>query len=177
MRKLEGALEAILFAMGDAVEKSSLCGALEIDEPQLEAVAASLSARCNGVRILEIGSCYQMSSSAQYYEYIQKILQTSRPAPLSQAALETLSIVAYNQPVTKTTIDAIRGVDCTYSVARLCERGLIDEAGRAELPGRPILYVTTMEFLRMFALRSLDDLPPLPEGKTLSEPQTEDEVV
>ena len=110
-----------------------------------------------------------MCSNPDYYECIQRVTQIKRQAGLSSAALETLSIIAYNQPVTKGTMDFIRGVDCTYSVARLLERGFIDELGRAETPGRPILYGTTMEFLRCFGLRSLEDLPPLPEKEVIEQ--------
>ena len=111
-----------------------------------------------------------MCSNPDYYECIQKVTQIKKQAGLSSAALETLSIIAYNQPVTKGTMDFIRGVDCTYSVARLLERGFIDELGRAETPGRPILYGTTQEFLRCFGLKSLEELPPLPEREVAEEP-------
>ena len=110
-----------------------------------------------------------MCSNPDYYECIQRVTQIKKQAGLSSAALETLSIIAYNQPVTKGTMDFIRGVDCTYSVARLLERGFIDELGRAETPGRPILYGTTQEFLRCFGLKTLEDLPPLPEREVVEE--------
>ena len=119
-----------------------------------------------GIKLIEIDGSVQMCSNPDYFECIKRVTQIEKQAGLSSAALETLSIIAYNQPVTKGTIEFIRGVDCTYSVTRLLERGFIDELGRAETPGRPILYGTTMEFLRCFGLKSLEELPPLPEKET-----------
>ncbi len=165
-KNIECALEAVLFAAGEAVERERIAQALEVREDEVEEAFAALKKKYNdekrGIRLIEIESSYQMCSNADYYDCIQRVSQTKREAGLSAAALETLSIIAYNQPVTKSTMDFIRGVDCSYSVSRLLERGFIDELGRAETPGRPILYGTTMEFLRCFGLKSLDDLPPLP---------------
>lgn len=165
-------IEAILFAMGDAVEISDIASSLEISEEEVREGAKLLSDRysasASGIRLIEIASCYQLSSNPACYEYIKRVSQIKKQAGLSSAAIETLSIIAYNQPVTKGTIEFIRGVDSTYSVNRLIERGFIDELGRAETPGRPILYGTTMEFLRTFGLKNLEELPPLPE-KGISE--------
>ncbi len=163
----ESAIEAVLFSVGEAVELQRLSEALETDVPRLKEAVASLKSRLEeekrGVRLIEIGDCIQLCSAPEYFEYIQKTVQIKKQVGLSAAALETLSVIAYNQPVTKGTIEFIRGVDCTYSVTKLAERGFIDEVGRAETPGRPILYGTTMEFLRCFGLKNLDELPPLPE--------------
>ncbi|MBR2885320.1 MAG: SMC-Scp complex subunit ScpB [Clostridia bacterium] len=172
-KNIECALEAVLFSLGEAVEIEKLAEALEVREDEVKNAFQSLKKRYEdegrGIRLIEIENSIQMCSNPDYYECIQRVTQIKRQAGLSSAALETLSIIAYNQPVTKGTMDFIRGVDCTYSVARLLERGFIDELGRAETPGRPILYGTTMEFLRCFGLRSLEDLPPLPEKEALQE--------
>ena len=166
-KNIESAIEAILFSLGEAVEKQKLSEALEISEEELMSAFESLKSKYEnenrGIKLIEIDDCIQMCSNPDFYECVKRVTQSKRQAGLSSAALETLSIIAYNQPVTKGTMDFIRGVDCTYSVARLLERGFIDELGRAETPGRPILYGTTLEFLRCFGLKSLEDLPPLPE--------------
>ncbi|MEE0867671.1 MAG: SMC-Scp complex subunit ScpB [Clostridia bacterium] len=171
-KNIECAIEAILFSMGEAVEVERIAQALEVSENEVREAFNSLKQKYEeekrGIRLIEIDNSIQMCSGSEYYECIQRVAQTKKQSGLSSAALETLSIIAYNQPVTKATVDFIRGVDCTYSVARLVERGFIDELGRAETPGRPILYGTTMEFLRCFGLKSLDDLPPLPEKENLS---------
>lgn len=172
-KNIECALEAVLFSLGEAVEIEKLAEALEVREDEVKNAFQSLKKRYEeegrGIRLIEIENSIQMCSNPDYYECIQRVTQIKKQAGLSSAALETLSIIAYNQPVTKGTMDFIRGVDCTYSVARLLERGFIDELGRAETPGRPILYGTTMEFLRCFGLKSLEDLPPLPEKEALQE--------
>lgn len=171
-KNIECAIEAILFSMGEAVEIERIAEALEVREDEVREAFISLKQKYEeekrGIRLIEIDNSIQMCSGSEYYECIQRVSQTKKQSGLSSAALETLSIIAYNQPVTKATMDFIRGVDCTYSVARLVERGFIDELGRAETPGRPILYGTTMEFLRCFGLKSLDDLPPLPEKEKVS---------
>ena len=166
-KNIECAIEAILFSLGEAVEIERLAEALEVTEAEIRKAFDSMKKdyekNKRGINLIEIDGCLQMCSNPEYFDYIQKVTQTKKQMGLSSAALETLSIIAYNQPVTKGTMDFIRGVDCTYSVAKLLERGFIDELGRAETPGRPILYGTTMEFLRCFGLKSLEDLPPLPE--------------
>ncbi len=165
-KNIDCAIEAVLFSIGDAVEISKLAEALEVSEDEIRDIFEKLKRRYDdekrGIRLIEIDGCIQMCSNPDYYECIARVTQSKKQAGLSSAALETLSIIAYNQPVTKSTMDFIRGVDCTYSVAKLLERGFIDELGRAETPGRPILYGTTLEFLRCFGLKSLEDLPPLP---------------
>ncbi len=167
MRTAAQTIEAILFAMGDAVSCEDIAKSLEIREDEVREVCEELKKRyeenMSGIRLIEIENCYQLSSNPSCYEYIKKVGQIKKQAGLSSAAIETLSIIAYNQPVTRGTVEFIRGVDSSYSVNRLIERGFIDELGRAETPGRPILYGTTMEFLRTFGLKSLEELPPLPE--------------
>ena len=175
-KNIECALEAILFSLGEEVEIEKLAEALEVHEDEIKEAIKVLSERYEkenrGIQIIEIENSVQMCSNPEYYEGIKRVTQIKKQAGLSSAALETLSIIAYNQPVTKATIEFIRGVDCTYSVARLVERGFIDELGRADTPGRPILYGTTVEFLRCFGLKNLEDLPPLPERQ---EPEAEEE--
>lgn len=162
-------VEAILFAMGDAVACEDMAKSMEISEDEVRKACEALGEKYKnedcGIRLIQIEDYYQLSSNPACYEYIKKISQIKKQAGLSSAAMETLSIIAYNQPVTKGTVEFIRGVDSSYSVNRLIERGFIDELGRAETPGRPILYGTTMEFLRTFGLKSLEDLPALPEKK------------
>lgn len=174
-KNIECALEAVLFSLGEAVETEKLAEALEVKEEEIKASFEVLKKKYEdenrGIKLIEIDGSIQMCSNPEYYECIQRVTQIKKQAGLSSAALETLSIIAYNQPVTKGTMDFIRGVDCTYSVARLLERGFIDELGRAETPGRPILYGTTMEFLRCFGLKSLEDLPPLPEREVPEDEQ------
>lgn len=166
-KNIECALEAVLFSLGEAVEIDRLAEALEVREDEIREAFLSLQKKYEnenrGLKLIEIENSVQMCSNPDYYECIKRVTQIKKQSGLSSAALETLSIIAYNQPVTKGTIEFIRGVDCTYSVTRLLERGFIDELGRAETPGRPILYGTTMEFLRCFGLKSLEELPPLPE--------------
>ncbi len=172
-KNIECALEAVLFSLGEAVEIERLAQALEVREDEVRDAFEKLKSKYEkenrGIKLIEIDGSVQMCSNPDYFECIKRVTQIEKQAGLSSAALETLSIIAYNQPVTKGTIEFIRGVDCTYSVTRLLERGFIDELGRAETPGRPILYGTTMEFLRCFGLKSLEDLPPLPEKETLAE--------
>ena len=177
-KNIECALEAILFSLGEEVEIEKLAEALEVHEDEIKEAVKVLSERyekeSRGIQIIEIENSVQMCSNPEYYEGIKRVTQIKKQAGLSSAALETLSIIAYNQPVTKATIEFIRGVDCTYSVARLVERGFIDELGRADTPGRPILYGTTVEFLRCFGLKSLEDLPPLPERQEPEEEKNTD---
>lgn len=172
-KNIECALEAVLFSLGEAVEIDRLAEALEVREDEVRNAFTALQQKYDkenrGIKLIEIENSIQMCSNPDYFECIKRVTQIKKQAGLSSAALETLSIIAYNQPVTKGTIEFIRGVDCTYSVTRLLERGFIDELGRAETPGRPILYGTTMEFLRCFGLKSLEDLPPLPEKQIMEE--------
>ncbi len=176
-KNIECAVEAILFSLGEAVEIERIAQALEVHEDEVREAYTNIKKRYEedkrGIQIIEIDDCIQMCSNPDCFEYIKKVSQIKKQSGLSSAALETLSIIAYNQPVTKGLMDFIRGVDCSYSVARLLERGFIDELGRAETPGRPILYGTTQEFLRCFGLKSLEDLPPLPEKQVLEEVQME----
>ena len=117
-----------------------------------------------GITIIKLGNSCQMVSCKEYAPQIRKVMDLRRNTPLSQAALEVLAVVAYNQPVTKAFIEQVRGVDCSGVLGSLSSKGLVEEKGRLELPGRPLLYGTTENFLRCFNLSSLDELPPLPEN-------------
>lgn len=167
MKELQNALEAILFAAGEPVELEKLSQALETDELLLSQVLENLRAlydeRDGGLCILKLDDRYQLCTKKEYAEPVRRILESKRNTPLSQAAFEVLAIIAYNQPVTKAFVEQIRGVDCSGVISTLCQRMLIEEKGRLELPGRPLVYGTTPDFLRCFCLSSLDDLPPVPE--------------
>jgi segregation and condensation protein B len=161
-------LEAVLFAAGEPVSAQQLCSKLDISQEQLRAAAEKLSDyylyERRGIRLLYLDGAYQLVSSPEHAQAVRAVLERSRPQKLSPAALEVLSVIAYYQPVTKVYIEQLRGLDCSYTLASLAERGLIEEAGRLLAPGRPILYRTTKEFLRVFGLSSLSELPKLPAG-------------
>lgn len=156
-------IESILFAAGDSVPAGVLAGILEITREEvaqeIELLRSFYLENHRGLQVLELDGCYQLCTIEENYPYIQQLLEPRRQQGLSPAALETLAIVAYNQPITRGSIEYIRGVNSDGSVNRLIERGLIEENGRLDAPGRPILYITTQEFLRAFGLQSLDDLP------------------
>ena len=161
--ELERVIEAILFAAGEPVETERLSKALECDPDEIEAAARALMDRLaferRGIRIVHLGNSYQMCSSGEMAEYITKTLETRKPPKLSASQLETLTVIAYYQPATKAYVEQIRGVDSSYSVSALLNKQLIEECGRLNVPGRPILYRTTADFLRTFGLESLEDLP------------------
>ncbi len=163
IRELENRVEAVLFASGDAVEQDKLCEALEIPPKDLERVIYSLGDRLEGTAfmVLTLGTAYQLCTRPQYGPFIQKALDASRNVQLSQAAMEVLAIVAYNQPVTKSFVEQVRGVDSSGVMTNLVAKALIEEAGRLDLPGRPLSYRTTPNFLRCFGLESLEGLPPI----------------
>lgn len=165
IEELRANAEAILYSVGDMVTAKEIADALEITEEEVHRLLHQMmdeySEAKRGIQIIEIGDGYQMSSSPDCYPAIRKLLEPRKKQGLSGASLEALSIVAYNQPVTKSTVEFIRGVDCSYVMNKLLERGFIEEAGRLDGPGKPILYRTTTEFLRCFGLRSVDDLPEL----------------
>ena len=171
------AIEAILFASGASVEASRIAEALEISEKQAieyaEALIEEYKAADRGITILRLDNSFQMISNKEYAPQIRTVMDLRRNTPLSQAALEVLAVVAYNQPVTKAFVDQVRGVDCSGVIGSLTSKDLIEEKGRLELPGRPLLYGTTENFLRCFNLQSLDDLPPLPEDEKKDEPEAQ----
>ena len=175
--ELQRILEAILFAAGEPVDISRLSESLEADEKDiisaLDALADELSFNRRGVRILRLERRYQMVSSGEMADYITKTLETRKPPKLSSSQLEALTIVAYYQPATKAMVEQIRGVDSSYSIGALLNKKLIEEAGRLNVPGRPILYRTTPDFLRTFGLSSLKELPEI-EKVDLGEPIQEE---
>lgn len=166
MTQLESTLEAVLFAAGDAVSLDRLCAALETPREDILTAAGALEAlyalENRGLMLRRIEDRLQLCSRPMYAEAARRVTESRRAATLSPAALEVLTIVAYRQPVTRAFIDQLRGVDSGGTLAGLAEKQLIEEAGRLEVPGRPILYRTTERFLQAFALESLDDLPALP---------------
>ena len=163
--ELQRAIEAVLFAAGERIEISRLSMALEADEADIisaaDALAGQLAFERRGIRILKLEDGYQMVSSGEMADYITKALESRKPPKLSASQLETLTIVAYYQPATKAMVEQIRGVDSSYSISALLNKKLIEEAGRLNVPGRPIQYKTTPDFLRTFGLSSLDELPPI----------------
>ena len=165
--KLKPAIEAILFACGTPAELTKIAQALEIKEEKAEELLKSLmedySSRKSGIKIVRLGKSYQMCTEKEYAEIIRTGLELRRNSPLSQAAWEVLAIIAYNQPVTKAFVEQIRGVDCSGVVSSLVARELIEEKGRLELPGRPLIYGTTENFLRCFNVSDVSELPPLPQ--------------
>ena len=175
--ELQRILEAILFAAGEPVEISRLASSLEVDERDVETALDALSDEMSfdrrGIRILRLDRGYQMVSSGEMADYITKTLETRKPPKLSSSQLEALTIVAYYQPATKAMVEQIRGVDSSYSISALMNKKLIEEAGRLNVPGRPILYRTTADFLRTFGLSSLEELPEI-EKVNLGEPIQEE---
>ncbi len=166
MKELESAVEGILFAAGEPVDIKRMCVALEVDQEALEKVLQGLSDyyayERRGIRLLRMEDSWQLCSAPDYADVIRKAFEIRKPAKLSQPALEVLTIIAYYQPTTKTYVEQVRGVDSAYTVSLLQERGLIEECGRLQVPGRPILYRTTQKFLRSFHLSSLEELPEIP---------------
>lgn len=160
---LQRALMAVLFAAGEPVAASRLAESLQVDESEIhrecEALISALSYHRSGIRIVKLEDAYQMCSSAEMAEYVTKTLETRKPPKLSPSQLETLTVIAYYQPATKAYVETIRGVDSAYSISALLTKKLIRECGRLNVPGRPILYETTPDFLRVFGLESLADLP------------------
>ena len=178
--ELQRAIEAILFASGEPVEITQLSRVLEADEKDVisatDALANELAYNRRGIRIVRLEKGYQMVSSGEMADYITQALETRKPPKLSASQLEALTIIAYYQPATKAMVEQLRGVDSSYSIGALLNKKLIEDAGRLNVPGRPILYKTTPNFLRTFGLSSLEDLPAI-EKVNLGEPETIEEPV
>lgn len=179
VENISAAIEAILFSSGASVEKERLAQALEISPQQVSEYISALTddytKAKRGITIISLGNSYQMVSVKEYAPQIRTVMDLRRNTPLSQAALEVLAVVAYNQPVTKAFVEQVRGVDCSGVIGSLSSKDLVEEKGRLELPGRPLLYGTTENFLRCFNLKSLDELPPLPENDEESDDNNEEE--
>ncbi len=161
------AVEAVMFAYGDPISPEKLAEATELDVETAVKLVDHLERQYNvresGLTILRINGGFQIAARREFADNVKKALETKRQQPLSQAAMEVLAIVAYNQPVTKSFVEQVRGIDSSSVVNSLCERGLLEEAGRLDLPGRPISYRTTDTFLRCFGLSRIEELPPLPD--------------
>ena len=159
----KAALEAILFAYGDAVEQERLATALETDVPHVREILKEMmkdyEEQERGIRLIELDGSWQLCTRKELYEYLIRIAKTPKKITLTDVVMETLSIIAYKQPITRIEIEKIRGVKCDFAVNRLVEFGLVRELGRLDAPGHPILFGTTEEFLRHFGISTLDDLP------------------
>lgn len=167
IQKIKETIEAILFAVGRMVTIEELVLALEIDKNQLEEIIENMKEdyKTRGIELIKTENGYQLCTKKEYYEYIYPILDKRTKPNLSTAALETLAIIAYNQRTTRAEIEAIRGVNSDATIYKLLDYGLIEDAGKADLPGRPTTYKTTTEFLKMFGYESLANLPELPRYK------------
>ena len=181
--ELQRTIEAILFAAGERVAIAQLAAVLETDVKEIievtNALADELSFNRRGIRILRLEDGYQMVSSGEMADYITKALETRKPPKLSASQLEALTIIAYYQPATKAMVEQLRGVDSSYSIGSLLNKKLIEDAGRLNVPGRPILYRTTPAFLRTFGLSSLEELPPIDKvslGEPIIEEQNPDQL-
>lgn len=166
-------LEAVLFAVGEPIEITKLSQALGTEivvlSEALDILREKYEDDSSGLCLLRLDDKYQLCTKQQYADSIRSVIEIKKNTPLSQAAFEVLAIVAYNQPVTKAFIEQIRGVDCSAVISNLCQKSLIEEKGRLDLPGRPLIYGTTPEFLRCFCISSLDELPELPNNDEVKE--------
>lgn len=179
IKRIQGAAEAILFASGEPVTVDRISDVLELDKPTTEKVMRNLADQFNsendGIQIIQLENGWQMCTRNEYAGQVRAALDRRRNMPLSQAALEVLAVVAYNQPITKAFVEQVRGVDCSGVLGSLTAKGLVEERGRLELPGRPLLYGTTPDFLRCLNISSLDELPPVEHGKNDGENSEEPE--
>ncbi|MBQ3573010.1 MAG: SMC-Scp complex subunit ScpB [Clostridia bacterium] len=174
INEIQAILEGVLFAAGDAVELERLADIVDVDKKSLREILNKMIEDYNysrrGIHIIRMDDSYQMCTRGEYFEYISRLAEPPRKQNLSNAALEVLSIVAYKQPVTRASIEHIRGVNCDYIVNRLIERNFIEEKGRLDAPGRPILFGTTQHFLRSFGISELQELPEFDSlGQTVEE--------
>ena len=169
----KGTVEAIVFASGEPLERARLMEALDCTPEKLDAVLNEIKNeyddRGSAVQLLLLGSKVQFATRQQYASAIRNVLDMKKNQPLSPAAFEVLAIIAYNQPVTRSFVEQIRGVDCGGVINTLCQRNLIEECGRLDLPGRPLIYCTTSEFLRCFCMSTLAELPEIPDSQTAAE--------
>ncbi|MBQ1988915.1 MAG: SMC-Scp complex subunit ScpB [Clostridia bacterium] len=167
IKEMIPAFEAVLFASGEPMSIERFAQVFEIAPEEVIGIMDELDKKLkkkeNGFELVRLENMYQLATKNQYVDYIKKAFDIRRRTPLSPAALEVLAVVAYNQPVTKSFIEQVRGVDCSGVVTTLIEKGLLEERGRLELPGKPLLYGTTKNFLRCFSISDLSELPPLPQ--------------
>ena len=181
INKLEGVIEAILFTMGESVELNKIAAAIEHDEETTRKIIHRMmdkyEAEDRGVRIIELEDAFQMCTKTQMYEYLIRVAKQPKKYVLTDVLLETLSIIAYKQPVTKLEIEKIRGVKSDHAVNKLVEYNLVCEKGRMEAPGKPIVFGTTEEFLRRFSIQAVEDLPSLnPEQMESFKEEAEEEI-
>ena len=181
INRLEGIIEAILFTMGDSVELGKIAAAIEHDENTtrkiLHRMMDKYDAEDRGLRIIELENAFQMCTKKEMYEYLIRVAKQPKRYALTDVQLETLSIIAYKQPVTKLEIEKIRGVKSDHAVNKLVEYNLVCERGRLDAPGKPILFGTTEEFLRRFSIQSAEELPsPNPEQVESFKEEAEEEV-
>lgn len=181
INRLESAIEAILFTMGDSVELGKIASAIEHDEETTRKIVHQMmdkyQAEDRGIQIVELEDSFQLCTKKQNYDYLIRVAKQPRRYVLTDVLLETLSIIAYKQPVTKLEVEKIRGVKSDHAVNKLVEYNLACEVGRLDAPGKPILFGTTEEFLRRFSIQSVDDLPVLnPEQVEHFKSEAEEEV-
>lgn len=166
---LESAVEAILFSIGESVSVDRLATALEMDKKQLgkqiQAIIVSYNSKDRGIKMIDLDGSLQLCTRNEYYGILSKIVNTPKKLSLTDVVLETLSIIAYKQPITRPEIEAIRGVSCVHAINKLIEYNLVQEVGRLDAPGRPIMFGTTEEFLRCFGVSSTNDLPTISQDK------------
>ena len=180
IKQTEAAIEAILLASGEPISVKRLADTVEVEEETVYKICKTLQDRKktdeSGICIVELNDSFQMCTNPDFADYIKKALEIKKNIPLSQAAMEVLAIIAYNQPVTKSFVEQVRGVESSQIVNNLVEKGLVEEAGRLDVPGRPISYKTSINFLRCFGLSGLDKLPPLPDenGQVMLDEVVED---
>ena len=159
------AVEAILFASGEPVDELRIAEAAQVNNYDVEELIKILNEHyfntCSALNITHLGNKYQLCTRREYADYIKAAMESKKQAPLSNAAMEALTVIAYNQPVTKGFVESVRGVDTSSVINSLVDKGLLEEAGRLDVPGHPVAYKTSDNFLRCFGLSSLDDLPPL----------------
>lgn len=169
IEKMYAVIEAVLFTMGESVETAKLAAAIEQDVSATVKLMHNLmdryEAEDRGIKIIELGDSFQLCTKPETYEYLIKVAAQPKKQVLTDVLLETLSIIAYKQPITKQEIEGIRGVSCDHAVNKLVEYGLVDEVGRLDAPGRPILFGTTESFLRSFGVRNVDELPVISPDK------------
>lgn len=175
IRDIEAAIEGILFAAGEPVDLGRIAAVLSLEKDEVSAVVDRIADRLDrpesGIRLVRLENSAQLCSAPECADVIRTVLEERKPPKLSKSCLEALAIVAYYQPVTKAVIEQIRGVDSDYSVKVLQDRGFIEQQGRLNVPGRPVLYGTTKDFLRVFGLSSIEQLPELPGVETDAEGQ------
>ena len=177
---LEAIIESILFISSDAVALGDIADAIEMDKATTKAIISSMADRLvqekRGIQIIEVDGAYQMTTAPWCFEYIKRIYMKAQRQALSQTLLETLAIIAYKQPITKSQIEEIRGVNSDHAVNRLVEKKLVCEVGRLDSPGKPVLFGTTREFLRYFGFTSVDELPALNDSISVMEEEIENRL-